>query len=79
MAMVNQINWTKLINDILASDRKITPDFIAKKVGVHRSTVSRWRSFGIEPTHSRGELLINLWREKTLLNTPPKMRSNKNG
>ena len=72
---MTQINWTKIINDILASDKKITPDFIAKKVGVHRSTVSRWRSFGIEPTYSRGELLIKLWREKTHLNNLPQMRS----
>ena len=63
--MNKKINWTQLINDILKSDSNITFAFIAKKIGVNKSSVVRMRIYESEPKYSIGVALIALWREAT--------------
>lgn len=63
--MIRRIDWTQLINDILNSDRDISIRFIARKVGVNKSSIVRLRTCESEPKYYTGEALIKLWRRKT--------------
>lgn len=78
--MVKRIDWTQIINDILKSDSNIDFQYIARKVGVHRSSITRLRNNGIEPRYCHGDAIIQLWR-KTIQNpaaTPPHLNSKGN-
>ena len=63
--MVKRIDWTQIINEILKSDINIDFQFIARKIGVHRSSITRLRNNGIEPKYCHGEAIIQLWRNST--------------
>lgn len=59
--MNKRIDWTQIINDILNSDKHVTCTCLAKKLGVDRTSVTRWRSYSIEPKYSKGKQLIEIW------------------
>ena len=74
--MIRRIDWTQLINDILNSDRAVSINVIARKVGVHKSSIVRLRTCESEPRYYTGEALIALWRKKTNqpATNPPTLR-----
>ncbi len=63
--MANKIDWTRLINEILKSDKSLSLALIAKSIGLAKSSVVRMRLLEIEPKYHIGDALITLWRRST--------------
>lgn len=59
------VNWSKVLFDL--TQIGMTPKTITRALGddISEASIRGYMKKGIEPSHVRGELILDLWCEKT--------------
>lgn len=63
------VDFPRLITELIAGGFSFSK--IAACTGIPKTTIKSYRNEGAEPSHSKGERLINLWSALHQSNTPP--------
>ncbi len=69
----NPIDFSRLITELIAAGFSFSK--IAACTGIPKTTIKSYRNDGAEPSHSKGERLINLWSALHQSNEPPTIKT----
>lgn len=67
------VDFPRLITELIAGGFSFSK--IAACTGIPKTTVKGYRNEGVEPSHSKGERLINLWCAMHQSNEPPTVKT----
>lgn len=67
------IDFPRLITELIAAGFSFSK--IAACTGIPKTTITGYRNEGVEPSHSKGQRLINLWCAMHQSNEPPTIKT----